>query len=392
MKDMYMHGGYIEGNIGEFLDFSANIAPFGMPAGVREAAEKAIAEAERYPDPFCKELIRALSEKTGLCPDNIAVGNGACDLIYRTVQACFGAGGAVSGSGCITDRKALIAEPAFSEYERALSLYGAVVLHYPLWDGANRLSFEGGGKEILWGSNPDRQGLYELSEMIENDRIGNIGLIFIANPSNPEGRLFERKELVGLAKVCGKKGIILAVDECFMGFVSDNMHFSLLPLIAEEPESFENVLVTDAFTKLYAMPGLRLGYLGGGSAALVKRIDSLRQPWLISTPALKAGLAALELTEEEYRLPLADHINKQRRIMKEALEDLGFEVADGQANYLFFTGAIKNLKERLLEKRILIRDCSDYFGLSKGCYRAAVLSEEKNRRLLEAVSEAVKGY
>ena len=76
--------------------------------------------------------------------------------------------------------------------------------------------------------------------------------------------------------------------------------------------------------------------------------------------------------------------------MKKALEDLGFEVADGQADYLFFSGGITDLKERLLKKGILIRDCSDYCGLSKGVYRTAVLTEEKNKRLLEAVSEVVK--
>ncbi len=387
MKDMYTHGGFIEGDIGEYLDFSANIAPFGMPAGVRAAAEAAIAEAERYPDPFCKELIRALSQKTGLCADNIAVGNGACDLIYRTVQACFGicclCDGGKNKSG-ISGRKAIIIEPAFSEYERALKLFGVEVIHYHAGSVTKCLSRK--GREGI----PDRPDLSELSEEIGHDRIGNIGLIFIANPSNPEGRLFDREELVGLAKICGKKGIILVADECFMGFVSDKTQYSLLPLIAKEQESFENVLVIDAFTKLYAMPGLRLGFLAGGSKALIERIDSLRQPWLISTPALKAGIAALELTEEEYRLPLADHLKKQRRIMKEALENLGFEVADGQANYLFFTGGIKDLKERLLKKKILIRDCSDYYGLSKGSYRTAVLTEEKNRRLLEAVSEAVK--
>ncbi len=390
MKDVYTHGGYIEGDIGEYLDFSANIAPFGMPERVREAAQTAIAEAERYPDPYCRELIRALSEKTGLKPDNIAVGNGACDLIYRIVQACFGTCDCGTGKRGIVDSEALIVEPAFSEYERALKLFGTEILHYPVESGASRLSGQGRQKEIFGGNTPDRTGLSELSDKIENDGIGSPGLIFIANPSNPEGRLFEREELVRLAGVCSEKGVILAVDECFMGFVPDYADRSLLPLMAERPESFENLLVIDAFTKLYAMPGLRLGYLSGGSKALIKRIDSLRPPWFISTPALKAGLAALELTEKEYRLPLVDYLAKQRDHIKKALEDLGFEVTDGKANYLFFKCGIKDLKERLLKKKILIRDCSDYCGLSEGCFRTAVLTEEKNRRLLEAVSEVVK--
>ena len=362
MDRIYTHGGYIDGRIEEYLDFSANIAPFGMPGKVKEAVRASIEKAERYPDPFCTKLREALAEKYGVGAENIIPGNGACDLIYRIA----GAFAAMPRFSKTAERKqALIVEPAFSEYERALCFNETETLHY-------------------FTKSSDISGLTEGLESSHSQNSA-VGLVFLANPANPTGTLIRREALTRLAKACERKGTVLVVDECFMGFLKDDSDYSMLPAIRKDPGAFRNVLVLNAFTKLYAMPGLRLGYLIGSNPDLLKKIDALRQPWNISVPAYEAGLAALKLSEEEYRIPLVQYITKQRAFLKKELSGLGFRVADGQANYLFFESDRMDLKERLLEKGILIRDCSDYYGLSKGCYRVAVRREEENVRLIEAL-------
>jgi len=340
---MNLHGGYFPGDMTGYLDFSANIAPFGMPEKVKEAAVEAIGHSHRYPDPHCLRLREAIAEKYASDPENVICGNGAADLIYRIAGALRG-----------KLKRALIIEPAFTEYERALKLYGVEVSHFV----------------------PENDGMADCIDHIVND---GSDLIFIANPSNPKGILTDRKDLERLSSACAGKGIILVIDECFIGFIEDYQKYSMSECLNEY------TLVLNAFTKLYAMPGLRLGYITGKNPGLLKKIDEERQPWVISEPAYEAGLAALELSDEEYRLPLVKYITAQRELLWKELKRIGFDEITGTANYLFFRSGITDLKERMLSEKIIIRDCSDYYGLCKGCCRIAVLLEEENRRLIKAL-------
>ncbi|MCR4656284.1 MAG: aminotransferase class I/II-fold pyridoxal phosphate-dependent enzyme [Lachnospiraceae bacterium] len=339
---MNLHGGYFPGDITGYLDFSANIAPFGMPEKVKEAAKEAVGLSHRYPDPHCLRLREAIAEKYASGPENVICGNGAADLIYR-----------IAGALRENLKRALIIEPAFTEYERALKLYGAEVSHFVQENG-------------------------NIADCLEHIRNSDIDIVFIANPSNPKGILTDRNDLEKLSAVCAEKRIILVIDECFMEFVEDCREYSMSGCLNEY------TLVLNAFTKLYAMPGLRLGYIIGKNPVLLKKIDEERQPWVISTPAYEAGLAALKLSDEEYRLPLVKYIAARREFLRKELKEIGFDEISGTANYLFFRSEITDLKERMLSGKIIIRDCSDYYGLCKGCYRIAVLGDEENRRLIDA--------
>ncbi len=344
---MNYHGGYLAEDVTGYLDFSANISPFGMPDKVKEAARAAVERSDRYPDPHCLGLRQAIAEKYSVASENVICGNGAADLIYRTVSALRG-----------SIKKALIIEPAFTEYERALSLCGIEVSHFTPKDG-------------------------DIMDCLDIITASDIDLIFIANPSNPKGILFERNELERLSHACAEKKVILVIDECFIEFLEDYRAYSMLSRLNEY------ILVLNAFTKLYAMPGLRLGYIIGRDPGLLKKIDEERQPWVVSAPAYEAGLAALKLSDEEYRLPLVKYITIEREYLAGGLNRLGFKEISGRANYLFFKSEIKDLKERMLSEKMIIRDCSDYYGLEKGFYRIAVLKEEENRRFLKALERVL---
>ena len=149
----------------------------------------------------------------------------------------------------------------------------------------------------------------------------------------------------------------------------------------------QGLMVLKAFTKLYAMAGLRLGYLLCSDPALLGRVSSNGPPWSVSAPAQVAGIAALKDTG--YARKVLELLEKERPWLMDGLLSLGLEVTGSRANYLFFRSDITDLKERLLEKGILIRSCENYRGLDAHYYRVAVRRHEENEQLLRALRAAV---
>lgn len=329
----------------ELLDFSANINPLGMPSQVREAVLAGISEAQHYPDPFCRELCGAIAGTEGREPEEILCGNGGADLIYRLVYA-------------LKPRKALVTAPAFAEYEEALTQAGATIRY---WNLGESLTIR---KDILAAVTED------------------LDLVFLCNPNNPTGLLTDRKLLAAVAERARNLGVRVCVDECFLDFVQDREIYTLGGCLDRYP----NLIILKSFTKLYAMPGLRLGYVISSDRDLLDGMEKAGQPWAVSVPAQAAGMAALRTSgfrERTVRL-----VEGERRRMKTELERLGVFVYDGRANYLCFrVPGEKKLCEKLLERGILLRSCANYRGLTEEHYRAAVRTAEENEVFLRALGE-----
>ena len=134
------------------------------------------------------------------------------------------------------------------------------------------------------------------------------------------------------------------------------------------------------------MVGVRLGYCLSGDPALLTAISRTEQPWNVSTPAQAAGIAALR--EGAYLRRTVALVREQRTWLTERLSELGFRVIPSRTNYLLFRGP-ENLSDRLKAKGILIRNCDNYSGLGPGWYRIAVRLPEENRKLIQAMEEAV---
>lgn len=349
----YTHGGDIRtAQIqygGSVLDFSANLNPLGMPEEVRRAAEGAVAEAIHYPDPFCRRLAGAIARHDGVAEGQVLCGNGAADLIFRLAAA-------------LNPRRALLCAPTFSEYETALRRYGCEIAHHLLLE-------ENG---------------FDLTETILERLNSGLDLVFLCTPNNPTGRLIPPELLRRVAERCAAVGARLVVDECFLP-LSDGAGPGLAPDLAAYP----NLLLLRAFTKSYAVPGLRLGYALSADGALLERLADYGQPWSVSTPAQAAGAAALEECPhwpERARTLL----QTERPRLAEGLRALGLAVTEGQANYLLFRAAgISDLKDRLLSRGILIRACANYPGLGPDYYRVCVRRDAENRRLLAALKEVL---
>ena len=205
-------------------------------------------------------------------------------------------------------------------------------------------------------------------------------VVFLCNPNNPTGRLIPPALLESILALCERRGGWLFVDECFLELSDGGRGTSLAPLLRPGRRLF----LLRAFTKSYAMAGLRLGYCLCGEGALLERMGRQTQPWNVSVPAQAAGLAALG--EEAYLRESRALIQSERRYLREGLEALGLTVCSSQANYLLVKSPAE-LSGPLLDRGILIRDCANYRGLGPGWYRTAVRRREENRTLLNALGE-----
>ena len=345
----FEHGGDTYGCPPDLLDCSINLNPMGAPGPVLEGACRAVLDCARYPDPACRGLRRAIARRDGVEEDQILCGNGASDLIYRMALAC-------------KLRQALLLAPTFSEYRRAL---------------------EGVGCQIREHQLEERTGFLPGEDLLEAI-VPGVDLVFLCDPNNPTGRLVDGALLRAAAEQCRAVGAVLAVDECFLP-LSDGAGPGLAPCLAEHP----NLLLLRAFTKSYAMAGLRLGYALSANGGLLERMAAAGPPWSVSTPAQAAGLAALEQCSdwpEKARALLAS----ERPALSDGLTALGLEVVPGQANYLLFRAAgAADLKERMLMRGVLIRSCANYHGLGNDWYRVCVGQAEQNRRLLAALKEVL---
>jgi threonine-phosphate decarboxylase len=202
-------------------------------------------------------------------------------------------------------------------------------------------------------------------------------MAFLCNPNNPTGRLIAPELLADILRRCRELRILLVMDECFLPFT---------PAESLAANLGTSLVVLKAFTKTFSMAGLRLGYILAADAALISAVADTGQCWSVSAPAQAAGLAALECTDwvEQSRVI----IDTEREFLARELEDAGFKVFDSDANFLLFRSDA-SLKEELIRKGILIRNCGNFHGLDEHYYRVCVKQREQNERLMAAIREVL---
>lgn len=349
----YQHGGDIYTNF-VTMDYSANINPLGLPGGVKNALYRAAEKCSCYPDSQSLKLRQELAVLHDVSVEEIICGNGAADLIFQIVQA-------------VKPENALLIAPSFLEYEQALAAASCNIRYFGLTPQKGfRLSMK------------------ELEEWIEGE--GSVfRIIFLCNPNNPTGFATEREDMMRFLDFCRNKKVFCVVDECFNEFLQEPERYSVLDAVRSG--EYENVFLLKAFTKIYAMAGLRLGYGLCSSRQVLDRMNLVRQPWSVSTLAQAAGEAALK--EKEYVEKTRQLIACEREFLKKNLSGLGFFVFDSMANYIFFRDTRLKAREeekllyrQLLDKKVLIRSCANYRGLDGTYYRICVKLRKENEEFL----------
>ena len=342
----YVHGGDIQTYIDRHgfapLDLSANINPFGIPDAVRTAMHKAVDNCTQYPDPFCRAARQAIGAREGVNPDLLYCGNGAADVLDRLAAV-------------LKPRKVLLTAPTFAEYERTLS-----------------------GAEIRVHNLRETDG-FALTERILEEISPDLDAVYLCNPNNPTGRTAQPELLREIVRKCTENGVKLVVDECFNDFLTDAEQHTLKDLLESNP----GLIILRAYTKMYAVPGVRFGWCMTADAALIEKLYHAGQPWNVSVIAQACAVAAAN--EPDWATETAKRIAEERRFLSDGLSAHGLIVFPGEANFLLFQSSDTKLHEKLAAIGVMIRDCANYRGLSTGFYRVAVKSREASEKLLEAL-------
>ncbi len=348
----HLHGGYIYGTPVRY-DFSANLNPLGMPESVRKAAKDAIDRSGCYPDPFCGALTDRLRELWGVRSDMIVTGNGADDLIYRIVYA-------------LKPKRAVIITPTFTEYAAALEKIDCEICEHSL-------SEENG---------------FLLDDTVLDKLTDDTDMLFLCSPNNPTGRLVDPCLLNRIVKAC-ERGIYLVLDECFIELAENGDSCSL-----NTADLNYCTIILRAFTKTYAMAGLRLGYAVFGSSDAALSVQLAGQHWSVSVPAQAAGLAALD--EREYVETARKMIIREREYLSDGFKALGFTVFPSDANFILCSADTEDKAQRLenglLGQGIAIRNCWNFSGLGERYFRIAVRPHNENEALICAAERCVESW
>jgi adenosylcobyric acid synthase len=331
----------------EILDFSANINPLGPPQWLRSVISCALDSVVRYPDPHCTRLVAAAARRYRANEDQILVGNGSTELLYLIPRA-------------VGLPRAVIPVPCYADYLSSSFAAGMAVETMPL--------------EETSGFAVD---LGKIASHLRGHEI-----VLLSNPHNPTGLLLQGKHLRQLAS--DHPSSLFLVDEAFGDFVE-----GMDSLSRDRPE---NVVVLLSLTKIYAIPGLRLGCAVANNQ-VAKAVRRLQPPWSVNTLALAVGERALQ--DLDYVEQSRKYVAEQRKILRAELEALaGLKVFPSSANFLFARLDRADMDARCLAKRLLdegiaIRVCDNFIGLDSRFFRVAVRREEENQRLCNALRRAL---
>ncbi len=340
---------------GEILDFSSSVNPLGPSKKALEAAKNSFKEIPAYPDSNSNELRQAIANHfNGLSKNNVVVGNGSTELMYLFAEVFMQKGDT-----------ALIPAPTFGEYESAVRKTGETPKFVKL-DG---------------NFNVDATAF-----MLE---MAGAKIVFLCNPNNPTSLLISNETLTGIIERALKQDTLVFLDEDFLEFVENEKAHSMIKKI----KSYPNLFILRSFTKIFGLTGLRVGY-GIGSEEIINVLLCAKIPWNVNCIAQAAAVAALK--DEEHLRVTRELIKKEKTHLLGELEKFkSFKIYPPDANFFFIdirkSGlTATELKNKLLQQGILIRDCTSFRGLDAYFVRIAVKTHAENERLIEALKRIVK--
>jgi histidinol-phosphate aminotransferase len=328
---------------------ASNESPFGPVPEVFEAVQRAVLAVNRYPDPGYSPLRRALSDRYGIAPDRIALGNGSCDILLAAGEALLEPGAEVVHGW-----------PSFSEYPHLAAASGARAVEVPL-DADERYDLDAIAAEITVATR----------------------LVLICNPNNPTSTSLPLDRVSDfLERVPGHVCVIL--DEAYNEYALNlGDPYASVELLRDHP----NLVLLRTFSKVYGLAGLRVGYALCGESAFRNAVDVVRQPFHLNVAAQAAAVEALshqDAVERRVTDTLAARLE-----LEQDVRALGLWVADSDANFIWTRlpdGSDEpTVVKGLADRGVLVRAGAS-LG-SEGALRVTVGTVEDNRRFVKALAE-----
>ena len=329
----------------QIYDFSANINPLGPPKSLREDWDDFFQEIIYYPDPKATSLRTRLAEQEGLHKDQVIIGNGGAEIISLIGK-------------WLTGKRVMIIEPSFSEYEQTCRVNECSISYFFI----------------------DHNGKIDVPHLSE--ALTDQDALFLCNPNNPTGIYFEKQVIEQILTICSEKKCYLIVDEAFYDFV--DAYQSLVPLLNQ----FPNLILIRSMTKMYAIPGVRLGYMMA-DAEIVQSLQNQQSHWSVNGIALKAGERCLD--EKHYVEQTRLFVRKERERLFRNFRKHRFDFLPSAVNfYLLRDPSMEDQStffQFLLKEGIVPRHTYNFPGIEGKWLRFAIRSEKENDILLEVMEK-----
>jgi threonine-phosphate decarboxylase len=331
------HGDDIFRYPGIRTNFSSNVNPSGISMQLREHLVQCLDKIGSYPHPLAERLVDLIEGKEALPHGSVLATNGAVEAFYLIAELFAG-------------KKSLIFSPSFSEYEDACTKYGHRIEYCHHNEATGRCNYS------------------------ETD------LVWICNPNNPDGVVYDTDAL--LENIRNNPQTVFVADEAYIDFTTATI--SLQQYIRE----FSNLVVVKSLTKRFAIPGLRLGYLIA-DGKITEALKTMVIPWRINALAIEAGMFCMEGTADD-AFDISQYLSESKRVQKAINRLEGYRVVPSETIFFLVEGPVKAaaLKEHLAQKHdILIRDASNFRGLSDRFFRVSVRSGKENDHLIKALGQ-----
>ncbi|KHF40754.1 threonine-phosphate decarboxylase CobD [Halalkalibacter okhensis] len=327
----------------ELLDFSANLNPLGPPTWLNSALADHYDTITRYPEPTYSRTTASLAKSEGVEENQILLTNGGAEAIFLVAKY-------------FENKKAIIVQPTFIEYERAC-------LHY-------HIEME----DVFL----EKEKEFQLPLTCILEKLSSTDVIFLCRPNNPTGTVVKEEELQVLLEEGKRTGTFVVIDEAFVDFLPVS-----IPSLTTWLEMYPNVILLRSLTKIYSIPGLRVGYMMAGPT-IIHAIRKEQIPWSVN--ALVDAMVPKLLEDKTFIKQTRGWLEEQSQFIGEALTNLAFYRSPSNVNFYLLQDKrpldTDRLFQFLLKNGVVTRHTHNFKGLNGEYIRLAIRSKKENERLV----------
>lgn len=318
-------------------DFSENVNALGLPKQIKDKWPQLLQQVMAYPDPYGEPFLSSAARFHRLPKEFLLIGNGASEIFSLLAERYRG-------------KRALIVQPTFSEYEATLEAKEAEVQHILMSEATGFSLPICEIKEAMYGAN----------------------VLYLCTPNNPTGLLPSRETLAELIEHGEKVECDVVLDEAFIDFVDESLSF--IPNVKQ----YSRLLVVRSMTKMYAIPGIRLGYLVS-NPSIIEEMRSFAPQWNVSGIAAEVGALCFEA--QTFVEKTKEHNRRERDKMHTFLEEHNCVVLHTVTNYIVFKLPSRleasMFYQDLLAGGLVLRHTENFRGMNGHWFRIGIKTTEE---------------
>lgn len=337
----------IEDDVAGVIDFSENVNPAGLPKAVADMWPDLMTKLAVYPDPDAEPFLSAAAKFHHVDKSSVFVGNGAAELLALLAERYRGG-------------KAIVVHPTFSEYEATLRAKSVEIIQV--------VASEKDGFKL------------PIDEVLS--LMASASVLYLCTPNNPTGTMPTRCDLLGIIRRGAEVNCEIVLDEAFIDFIDESQSFIC------ELTNNPHVIVVRSMTKMYAIPGIRLGYVVA-NPIVIKEVKALAPHWNVN--GMAAHIGAVCLRQDDFRAQAIGHSAQQREEMTAFLLKHRCHVIDGAANFISFTPGIcrdaQQLYRDMLGRGLVLRHSENFIGMDGKWLRIGMKKEAEMMRLKEELTQ-----